>query len=182
MLNKNSGYVSHPYKYHCRMNSIHISIKSLKPLFLSKETMNTLVKILTTLTIFMSLDITLSSTPTHKKPFEIKGDEDDILVSDSPSWVGRFLAQQPRGLMKCNKNPRLCRAKGSPGPDCCNKKCVNVNTDKQNCGLCGRKCKHMEICCKGSCVNPMVNKRHCGGCNYVCKRGDSCVHGMCNYA
>ncbi|KAI3698151.1 hypothetical protein L6452_31263 [Arctium lappa] len=141
--------------------------------------MNTLTKILITFTIFLTLAMALSSTPNQEN---IPGIQEDSLVSDLRTRVGRFLAQKPKGLMKCNKNPRLCRAKGSPGPDCCNKKCVNVMTDKQNCNLCGRKCKHMEICCNGSCVNPMVNKRHCGGCNYVCKRGDSCVHGMCNYA
>ncbi|KAJ9566702.1 hypothetical protein OSB04_002668 [Centaurea solstitialis] len=141
--------------------------------------MNTLTKILIFFTIFLTLAIVLSSTPTQENLIET---EDDTSVLDLQRGVARFLAQQPRGLMKCNKNPRLCRAKGSPGPDCCNKKCVNVMVDEQNCGLCGRKCKHMEICCKGSCVNPMSNKRHCGGCNYVCKRGDSCVHGMCNYA
>ncbi|KAL9998754.1 putative stigma-specific protein Stig1 [Helianthus debilis subsp. tardiflorus] len=145
--------------------------------------MSTLTKILITFTLLMCLAITLSSTPTQKSPLDIEDEKDENIVSNTPSArFGRFLAQQPKGLMKCNKNPRLCRAKGSPGPDCCNKKCVNVKTDKQNCGLCGRKCKHMEICCKGSCVNPMVNKRHCGGCNYVCKRGNSCVRGMCSYA
>ncbi|KAK9057947.1 hypothetical protein SSX86_022786 [Deinandra increscens subsp. villosa] len=144
--------------------------------------MSTPNKISITLTILMALAITLSSTSTHENTFDIEDDKTDIIAHDSPSRVGRFLAQQPKGLMKCNKNPRLCHTKGSPGPDCCNKKCVNVMTDKQNCGLCGRKCKHMEICCKGSCVNPMVNKRHCGGCNYACKRGDFCVHGMCSYA
>ncbi|KAJ0791511.1 putative stigma-specific protein Stig1 [Helianthus annuus] len=143
--------------------------------------MTTLTKILIILTILMAVSITLAST-TQENPFDSEGDKDGTIVSHLPSTrVGRFLAQQPKGLMKCNKNPRLCRAKGSPGPDCCNKKCVNVKTDKQNCGLCGRKCKDMEICCKGSCVNPMVNKRHCGGCNYVCKGGDTCVHAMCSY-
>nr|XP_043611571.1 stigma-specific STIG1-like protein 1 [Erigeron canadensis] len=142
--------------------------------------MNTLAKILIILTIFM-ISLTLSSfAPTS----DFKEDELDNFVAKSPLGVGhgRFLAQQPTGLVKCNINPRLCRAKGSPGPDCCKKKCVNVHTDKQNCGLCGKKCKNMEICCKGSCVNPMVNKRHCGGCNNVCNRGDSCVRGMCSYA
>ncbi|KAL8259319.1 hypothetical protein R6Q59_027272 [Mikania micrantha] len=139
--------------------------------------MTTLAKILIiTLTILMALAITHSTTPTHETPLDIEHHKHDTIR------VGRFLAQQPNGLLKCNKNPRLCHAKGSPGPDCCNKKCVNVMTDKQNCGLCGRKCKHMEICCKGHCVNPMVNKHHCGGCNYVCERGDSCVRGMCSYA
>ncbi|KAL4562515.1 hypothetical protein LXL04_034721 [Taraxacum kok-saghyz] len=137
--------------------------------------MNTLTRFLIALNIYMTLAKTHYSTPNEEKLFDIKDIEGATL------GFGRFLADT-RGFRKCNKNPRLCRAKGSPGPDCCNKKCVKVTVDKQNCGLCGRKCKYMEICCKGSCVNPMVNKRHCGGCNYVCRRGYVCVHGMCGYA
>ncbi|KAJ9136378.1 hypothetical protein P3X46_033463 [Hevea brasiliensis] len=95
----------------------------------------------------------------------------------------RFLAQKTRAAaMTCDKYPRICRVKGSPGPDCCKKKCVNVKTDKLNCGKCGKKCKYPEICCKGVCVNPMSNKKHCGGCNNKCKKGGACVYGMCSYA
>ncbi|KAK1422580.1 hypothetical protein QVD17_17863 [Tagetes erecta] len=120
-------------------------------------------------------------------PIEHEGDEEDLLPSydDSVRGTSRFLAQLHDNSyrVKCNKNPRLCRAKGSPGPDCCKKKCVNVKTDKQNCGLCGKKCKNQEICCNGKCVNLMRDKRHCGGCNNRCKRsGSSCRYGMCTYA
>ncbi|OAY84237.1 hypothetical protein ACMD2_05433 [Ananas comosus] len=30
-------------------------------------------------------------------------------------------------------------ASGSPGPDCCKRRCVNVMTDGLNCGRCGAK-------------------------------------------
>lgn len=97
--------------------------------------------------------------------------------------VGRFLSQyhQPAN-MTCNKFPWVCRLKNSQGRDCCNKKCVNVITDRMNCGGCGCKCKYSEICCKGKCVNTSFDKRHCGGCNKKCKKGELCVYGMCNYA
>ncbi|KAI3680505.1 hypothetical protein L6452_35276 [Arctium lappa] len=140
--------------------------------------MNSLKKILITLIILMALAINLYATP-------IEDDDQYVVIPTSGSLRGasRFLAQHSTtGLMKCNKNPRLCRAKGSPGPDCCKKTCVNVMTDKQNCGMCGKKCKRQEICCKGKCVNPMMDKRHCGGCNNRCKRGNSCTYGMCSYA
>ncbi|KAF1882023.1 hypothetical protein Lal_00038666 [Lupinus albus] len=52
------------------------------------------------------------------------------------------------GHMSCDKNPRVCRIKGSEGHDCCRKKCVNVSTDRNNCGECGKKCKYLETCCK----------------------------------
>ncbi|KAI3510294.1 hypothetical protein L2E82_31412 [Cichorium intybus] len=144
--------------------------------------MNTITKLLIALTIFTTLlTITLSSSPIEEKHFDLKDNEGASSMSGSPLGAARFLADT-RGLIKCDQKPRLCRAKGSPGPDCCNKKCVNVDTDKQNCGLCGTKCRHVEICCDGSCVNPLVDKNNCGECNYVCNRGDDCVQGMCNYA
>ncbi|KAK3432101.1 hypothetical protein EUGRSUZ_E04009 [Eucalyptus grandis] len=100
------------------------------------------------------------------------GEEDDVPEATSL-----------RTALTCNKYPRICRAKGSPGPDCCNKKCVNVSTDRLNCGMCGHKCRYSEICCQGQCVNAMFDKKHCGGCNNKCKRKNSaCVYGMCSYA
>eukprot|EP00268_Persea_americana_P041860 TRINITY_DN41826_c0_g1_i1.p1 TRINITY_DN41826_c0_g1~~TRINITY_DN41826_c0_g1_i1.p1 ORF type:complete len:174 (+),score=23.77 TRINITY_DN41826_c0_g1_i1:64-522(+) len=95
-------------------------------------------------------------------------------------WNGRFLAQSK--VLKCNKNPKICFAAGSPGPNCCKRKCVNLMTDRVNCGACGKKCKYTEACCKGKCVNLAFDKRHCGQCNNRCEKGDYCVYGLCNYA
>nr|GEW87703.1 hypothetical protein [Tanacetum cinerariifolium] len=112
----------------------------------------------------------------------VEEDDEDLMPTyGSLRGASRFLVPHPSGLLKCNKNPRLCRARGSRGPNCCNKKCVNVKTDKQNFGLCGKKCKHQEICCKGKCVNVMKDKRHCGWCDNRCKKGNTCVYGMCSY-
>ncbi|KAL7212233.1 hypothetical protein ACSBR2_014999 [Camellia fascicularis] len=95
----------------------------------------------------------------------------------------RVLAQSLRApLATCNKYPRVCAAKGSPGPDCCGKHCVNVMTDKLNCGKCGKKCVYSEMCCQGECVNPSVDKKHCGRCNKKCNNGGSCVYGLCSYS
>ena len=129
--------------------------------------------------IMMAIVLPLYATPA--------AEEDDELVTEeqqtSLRGAGRFLAQTlPRATMTCNKYPRVCRTKGSPGPDCCNKKCINVMTDKLNCGVCGKKCKYSEICCKGKCLNPLFDKKHCGSCNNKCKKGTTCVYGMCNYA
>ncbi|XP_021294512.1 stigma-specific STIG1-like protein 3 [Herrania umbratica] len=97
--------------------------------------------------------------------------------------LSRFLAQQNlKAKATCDKFPRICRLRNSPGPDCCKKRCVNVKTDRMNCGMCGYKCKYGEICCKGQCVNASFDKRDCGGCYKKCKRDEFCVYGMCNYA
>ncbi|TKY72183.1 Stigma-specific STIG protein 3 [Spatholobus suberectus] len=87
-----------------------------------------------------------------------------------------------RGAMTCDKYPRVCHVKGSEGPDCCRKKCVNVLTDRNNCGMCGKRCKYSQVCCKGKCVNPMFDKHHCGRCGNKCNKGDLCVYGLCSYA
>ncbi|KAF9672100.1 hypothetical protein SADUNF_Sadunf11G0005600 [Salix dunnii] len=131
---------------------------------------------------------TLSATPTQDVSF----DHEDQVNSDLPQpesrettsslrGPNRFLAQT-RAFMTCDKNPKVCRAQGSLGPDCCKKKCVNKTTDWFNCGNCGKKCKYTEICCGGQCVNPMHSKKHCGGCNNKCKKGSACQYGMCSYA
>ncbi|KAJ6333798.1 hypothetical protein OIU77_009643 [Salix suchowensis] len=101
---------------------------------------------------------TLSATPTQDVSFP-DFDHNDKANSDHPrsesqettsslKGTSRFLAQT-RAFMTCDKNPRVCRAQGSPGPDCCKKMCVNEKTDQFNCGKCGKKCKYTEICCGG---------------------------------
>ncbi|XVF03814.1 hypothetical protein REPUB_Repub05bG0025400 [Reevesia pubescens] len=105
----------------------------------------------------------------------------NFMLDDEPE--GRSLLQKKRTRrITCNKFPRICHAKGSPGPECCKKKCVNILMDRLNCGKCGKKCKYNEICCKEKCVNPSFNRKHCGGCNNRCNNGDLCVFGLCNYA
>lgn len=86
------------------------------------------------------------------------------------------------GAMTCDKSSKVCRLKGSPGRDCCRKRCVDLRTNRLNCGRCGKSCQYSEICCNGYCVNPMFDRRHCGGCFKKCKKGRSCAYGMCNYA
>ncbi|KAL6282008.1 hypothetical protein ACE6H2_012937 [Prunus campanulata] len=132
---------------------------------------------------------TLSAIPDEEESFfneENNNDANDETKSQlekSASLRGRsrFLASRPPA-MTCDRYPKVCGASGSAGPDCCKKKCVDRNTDRANCGKCGRKCKYAEICCKGKCVNPRSDKKNCGSCNNKCKKGSSCAYGMCSYA
>uniref|UniRef100_A0A7N2LT48 Stigma-specific Stig1 family protein n=1 Tax=Quercus lobata TaxID=97700 RepID=A0A7N2LT48_QUELO len=129
----------------------------------------------------MALFITPSATTSNNEQFLNEDDETQEAIS--LRGTSRFLAQKnARVVMTCDKYPRVCHAKGSPGRDCCKKKCVNVLTDRLNCGKCGKKCKYSEICCKGECVNPRSNKKHCGSCGNKCEKGNVCVYGMCSYA
>jgi hypothetical protein len=122
------------------------------------------LKIFLLLAMLMALAYTLSATTEEDSFVAIENDDDSTNEDENTDlpWLGtqettsslrggnRFLAQKTRAAMTCNKYPRVCRAKGSPGPDCC-KKCVNVLTDRLNCGMCGQKCKYAEICCEGHC-------------------------------
>ncbi|KAJ7946324.1 Stigma-specific protein Stig1 [Quillaja saponaria] len=139
------------------------------------------MKVLFLLAMLMTLAITLSATSSKEESFT--NDDENKEEAASLRGPGRFLAYKHGGnLMTCDKYPRVCHIKGSPGHDCCKKKCVNMSTDRLNCGKCGRKCKYSEVCCKGKCVNPMLDKKHCGSCGNTCDKGSACVYGMCSYA
>ncbi|KAJ4975502.1 hypothetical protein NE237_000608 [Protea cynaroides] len=157
-----------------------------------------LIKNFFVLAVAMALIIGIATAMPSKEEEEedamevpVELDQDMVIDSSTHSLPereqpssSRFLKEKssPRKKMTCNKYPRICRAKGSPGHDCCNKKCVNVSTDRHNCRVCGKKCSYNEICCGGKCVNPSSDKKHCGGCSNKCKKGSSCVIGICNYA
>ncbi|KAL6128495.1 hypothetical protein ACLB2K_071850 [Fragaria x ananassa] len=131
------------------------------------------IEVFVLLAMFMALTIPLLATSDEETPaaFPMRG-------------RSRFLATQtPRPVTsQCSLKPGTCTTKGSPGPNCCNNRCVDMGTDKNNCGSCGKKCKITEICCKGHIVNPMTDNFNCGSCFNSCKVGSSCENGMCDYA
>ncbi|GMJ15997.1 hypothetical protein like AT5G55110 [Hibiscus trionum] len=94
--------------------------------------------------------------------------------------VSRFLqANNPRAAARCQNNGEVCTGTTST---CCSNSCVDLTTDNNNCGKCGRMCKYREACCGGKCVDIVFDKRHCGACYHRCEPGHYCVYGMCNYA
>ncbi|AES67904.1 STIG1-like protein [Medicago truncatula] len=131
------------------------------------------IKTLFLVTLLMALGaITLSSATSSKneEPNSLQG-------------TSHFLSRkQNRISVSCNKYPKICNIKGSPGPNCCNNNCVNFSIDMFNCGRCGKKCSFPKICCEGKCVNPRSNEKHCGKCGNKCDNRGSCVYGMCRYA
>ncbi|OAY55172.1 stigma-specific STIG1-like protein 1 [Manihot esculenta] len=154
-----------------------------------------LSKVFLILVVVLALVLSIAALPQEQEAAAAADDDGDVgyeltELSDetadfsSERGFGRILAQKKRKSRRitCNKFPRICRSKGSPGPFCCKKKCVNVLTDRFNCGACGKKCKYNQICCNGKCVNPTFNRKHCGGCNNRCKNGGFCAFGLCNYA
>jgi hypothetical protein len=90
----------------------------------------------------------------------------------------------------------ICRQEKScpnPGEKYCVSSCVDLTTDKSNCGECGNVCKANHDCedsvcvlkceesedvriCGDECVNVTVeNNQHCGDCDVRCNDSQKCV-------
>lgn len=87
------------------------------------------------------------------------------------------------------------------GDTLCGSSCVNIFTDKKNCGVCGRACGSQEIClnarcgpactesgttlCGDSCVDLDTDINNCGSCGLECEtflpnaKGSLCTNGQC---
>ncbi|XP_047163269.1 protein GRIM REAPER-like [Vigna umbellata] len=126
-----------------------------------------------------------------KNDHERNEEEEEDYVLDSPiSHLGprsRFLATVIKKGRQCNvETNNICNGvRANKGRDllyCCKKHCRNVLSDKNNCKVCGNKCKQGERCCDGVCTNVLSNASHCGKCKKKCSSGDSCGSGVCGYA
>ncbi|KAL7213576.1 hypothetical protein ACSBR2_016160 [Camellia fascicularis] len=129
---------------------LSIPIESLKILFFV---------LLVTLTIVAALD-------TDQDFVDYEDDSDDrshgeIKETVSLRGLSRFLAQQKiPANYTCEKFPRVCGLKGSAGPDCCKKKCVNVKTHQLNCGMCGYSLQRLNVTLNYS-INASLKARAC---------------------
>jgi len=68
-----------------------------------------------------------------------------------------------------------CCCTGTQG--CCSGVCTEVQTDRNNCGFCGRPCTGDYICAGGQCVCP-PNTESCAS-GLCCKGSDFCCNGKC---
>jgi Stigma-specific protein, Stig1 len=122
----------------------------------------------------------VTANPLTDKDKEKSVPQTDTLQTSATSMRGfNYLL---RGTATCDKYPGVCQTKGSPGPSCCRKKCVNLMTDNLNCGICGRRCWYGQTCCSGNCIDVMYDGWNCGACNNRCQWGSYCNFGMCSYA
>ena len=135
------------------------------------------------MTISMALTVLL--TMNHPSFYEKSGSaqkDGDLLVMPLKR-VNRFLGEEknPRAADHCHKDNQVCNLQGT-NSTCCNNKCMDLSTDKNNCGACKNKCKYTETCCRGECVDVTYDKRHCGECNNACSPGGYCIYALCDYA
>ncbi|BFG29634.1 hypothetical protein CerSpe_159080 [Prunus speciosa] len=160
------------------------------------------IKIILLIATTMALSITLTTVTrvSHqeeegKSPFtdswkEQPSADDEKKLLLSSKRVSRFLAEKDlvarnlRAAPQCKKDYDICQylTPANKKWTCCNKKCVDLSEDKDNCGACKKKCKYTQSCCRGQCVDLAFDKRHCGRCNHPCKHGAYCVYGLCGYA
>ena len=76
----------------------------------------------------------------------------------------------------------------------CSGSCVNLSSDRSNCGLCGRACGADQVCsggtcssvcgagltsCSGFCVNLSSDRSNCGLCGRACGADQVCSGGEC---
>ena len=71
----------------------------------------------------------------------------------------------------------------------CNSKCIQIDSDNNNCGDCGKKCDEGLSCvnsqcignttCSGVATNTDSSLDHCGKCDNRCPNGKTCIDGQC---
>jgi len=86
-----------------------------------------------------------------------------------------------------------CSAACASGLAKCGTSCVDLSTDKNNCGLCGDVCANNQVCnssmcacasgtsdCNGTCADLQTANANCGTCGNACSAGTVCTNGVCN--
>jgi endo-1,4-beta-D-glucanase Y len=79
------------------------------------------------------------------------------------------------------------------GTSACGNQCVNLGTDRFNCGSCGSMCSGDQTCsggqcscvaplsaCNSGCVNFSSDGNNCGSCGHVCAAGQVCSQSTCS--
>jgi len=105
----------------------------------------------------------------------IVGAELDYLSCQCQSLKDNIVTCPP--CQTCLESNGLC---DDTGLQVCNDQCVDPNTDKNNCGGCGKVCPTGTTfpCCKGQCVDTSSDPSNCGMCGNMCASGQ-CVGGAC---
>jgi hypothetical protein len=76
-----------------------------------------------------------------------------------------------------------------PGQFACDTYCAALESDAENCGVCGNQCPADQVCVNGACsadcdggltkcgsfcADVMSDQQHCGACNSPCASGQTC--------
>ncbi|KAJ4782097.1 hypothetical protein LUZ62_066354 [Rhynchospora pubera] len=99
-----------------------------------------------------------------------------------PRSRSRFLAQKGTQCNSGNAKECVSSNGGTGQMMCCSKVCIDVLSDTNNCGSCGKPCPFGQLCCMGMCTTLAYDETNCGGCGIECKNGSKCMNGFCGYA
>jgi hypothetical protein len=61
----------------------------------------------------------------------------------------------------------------------CGGGCRDINTDWENCGVCGMTCFDPAVCCGGECIDLNLDESNCGSCGMTCFDPAVCCYGSC---
>jgi hypothetical protein len=102
----------------------------------------------------------------------------NVSSSYSP-WLRKAMEKRPYG---CRGRPWVCsNGEFPPRSMCCRNRCVNVTSDRNNCGFCSIRCPFNWQCCRGLCRDITWSIFNCGRCKHRCPFGEFCFFGMCGY-
>lgn len=102
-----------------------------------------------------------------------------------------------KGKGKKKKKDKKDEKKCNNGQQRCGDDCVNLKSDRNNCGSCGRVCSEKEECINGGCFgcsDPLTrcggdecfdltsDNQHCGSCDKACGRNEQCINSFCTCA
>jgi len=67
-----------------------------------------------------------------------------------------------------------------PNDTCCAGSCVDIRTDRGNCGRCNLFCSGMTECCGGTCTDIQMDAENCGACGTICgPPAETCCYASC---
>ena len=119
-------------------------------------------------------------------------------------FVAEANRKKKKKKRKKDRKKGECEPRCGGGTLCCDDRCVNVVSDRNNCGACGKQCGVTELCRNAQCVpcdNPFAlctvagdvqcvdvrtDRNNCGSCGNICPKDPSnaardfvCQGGQC---
>lgn len=90
----------------------------------------------------------------------------------APNFACRLILPWPKF-----RNPQCCSTRNN------NRRCFDVGADNDDrCGSCTHCCRPSgRKCCGGVCVDLLSNRNNCGRCGKRCRHRVRCQNGICGY-
>lgn len=115
--------------------------------------------------------------------------------SDQVCWKGSCNNTCDAGCSPTTQSCMMDFCDCRQGLNACGDRCVDLQRDPENCGVCGRTCGANQLCerwscvdaacetepevCAGSCTNIDDDILNCGGCGIECASDEVCILSEC---